>query len=45
MPTQRVKNFDDEQLQWAVQYAHCRDVKVYVTVNTLLLKIKNFLYY
>jgi putative protease len=29
------KNFDDEQLQWAVQYAHCRDVKVYVTVNTL----------
>lgn len=29
------KNFDDQQLQWAVGYAHCHDVKVYVTVNTL----------
>lgn len=29
------KNFDNQQLQWAVAYAHCHDVKVYVTVNTL----------
>ena len=29
------KNFDDEQLQWAIQYAHLYDVKIYVTVNTL----------
>ena len=29
------KNFDLDELQWAVQYAHLRDVKIYVTVNTL----------
>ena len=29
------KNFDHEQLKWAVEYAHLRDVKIYVTVNTL----------
>lgn len=29
------KNFDMDQLQWAVQYAHLRNVKIYVTVNTL----------
>ncbi len=29
------KNFDNDQLKWAVQYAHGRDVKIFVTVNTL----------
>lgn len=29
------KNFDHEQLKWAISYAHLRDVKIYVTVNTL----------
>lgn len=29
-------NFDDEDLAWAVRYAHLRDVKVYVTVNILV---------
>ena len=29
------KNFDNEQLKWAVEYAHLRDVKIYVTVNIL----------
>lgn len=29
------KNFDHEQLKWAVEYAHFRNVKIYVTVNTL----------
>lgn len=29
------KNFTNEQLEWAVSYAHLREVKVYVTVNTL----------
>lgn len=29
------KNFDDEQLEWAIHYAHLRNVKIYVTVNTL----------
>jgi len=29
------KNFDNEQLKWAVHYAHLREVKIYVTVNTL----------
>lgn len=29
------KNFDNEQLLWAVQYAHLRNVRIYVTVNTL----------
>lgn len=29
------KNFDFEQLKQATEYAHSRDVKVYITVNTL----------
>lgn len=29
------KNFDDTQIQWAIKYAHARNVKIYVTVNTL----------
>ena len=29
------KNFNDEDLQWAVSYAHLYGVKVYVTINTL----------
>lgn len=29
------KNFDNEQLLEAVKYAHLRNVKIYVTVNTL----------
>lgn len=29
------KNFDNEALKWAIKYAHLRDVKIYVTVNTL----------
>ena len=29
-------NFDEEQLTEAVKYAHLRNVKVYVTLNTLL---------
>ena len=29
------KNFNDEDLQWAVSYAHLYGVKVYVTLNTL----------
>ena len=28
-------NFSDEDLRWAVQYAHDRNVKIYVTCNTL----------
>lgn len=28
-------NFSDEELQEAIQYAHLRNVKIYVTVNTL----------
>ena len=30
-----VVNFSDEDLCWAVQYAHARGVKIYVTCNTL----------
>ncbi len=30
-------NFDDEELQRAVDYAHTRGVKVYLTLNTLVL--------
>lgn len=30
------KNFTDEQLSEAVEFCHIRDVKVYVTVNTLV---------
>ncbi|WP_099188642.1 DUF3656 domain-containing U32 family peptidase [Tepidibacter mesophilus] len=45
-------NFDTEEMKQAVEYAHIRDVKVYVTVNTLVkeseinyfLKYINFLY-
>ena len=29
------KNFDHEQMKWAVEYAHLHHVKIYVTVNTL----------
>ncbi|MDD1751951.1 MAG: DUF3656 domain-containing protein [Methanotrichaceae archaeon] len=29
-------NFDDPQLKQAIDYAHLRDVKVYVTANTLI---------
>ncbi len=28
-------NFNDEDLRWAVEYAHARGVKIYVTCNTL----------
>lgn len=46
------KNFNNEQLLWAIQYAHLRDVKIYVTVNILykddefdeLIKYIDFLY-
>jgi putative protease len=40
-------NFDTEELKEAVKYAHIRDVKVYVTVNTLIKEneINNFLKY
>ena len=31
-------NFDEEQLGEAVRYCHIHDVKVYVTVNTLILE-------
>ena len=30
-----VVNFDDEDMRWAVEYAHARGVKIYVTCNTL----------
>ena len=30
-----VVNFSDEDMRWAVRYAHARDVKIYVTCNTL----------
>lgn len=29
------KNFDFDDLVWAIEYAHLRQVKIYVTVNTL----------
>ena len=29
-------NFDDSELERAVEYAHLRGAKVYVTVNTLI---------
>ena len=29
-------NFDDDELRYAVDYAHLRDVKVYVALNTLI---------
>lgn len=33
---QYAHNFDYEELKLAVEYAHLRDVKVYVTVNILI---------
>lgn len=43
-------NFDDQQLEKAVKYAHQRNVKVYITVNNLLAdrelgEVKGFLLY
>lgn len=40
-------NFDNEQLNDAVMYAHIYNVKVYVTVNTLIYEaeVKAFLKY
>jgi len=32
---QLAENFDDSQMRAAIRYAHLRDTKVYVTVNTL----------
>ena len=29
-------NFTDEELIWAIKYAHLYGVKVYITVNTLI---------
>ena len=29
------KNFDNNQLKWAIEYAHLRNVRIFVTVNTL----------
>lgn len=45
-------NFDEEELKAAIKYAHLRDVKIYVTLNTLLndnelknaLKMADFYY-
>ncbi len=33
---QYAPNFDREELEWAIDYAHARGVKAYVTVNTLV---------
>lgn len=33
---QYASNFNREELHWAIDYAHARDVKAYVTVNTLI---------
>ncbi len=33
---QYASNFDGEELEWAIDYAHIRGVKAYVTVNTLI---------
>ena len=30
------KNFNDEELLWAIDFAHLHGKKVYLTVNTLL---------
>ena len=46
------KNFDKEELCWAAQYAHLRNVRIFVTVNTLyrdneiddLMQYINYLY-
>jgi len=29
-------NFDEEGLKWAVNFAHLRNVKIHVTVNTII---------
>lgn len=47
---QSASNFDNEELARAVEYAHIRGVKIYVTVNILLANHEleqalNFLYY
>ena len=34
------QNFDDEQMIEAIDYAHARDVRVYVAVNTLIKDIE-----
>ena len=41
------QNFDDEQMVQAIDYAHARDVRVYVAVNTLIkdIEIKSCLDY
>jgi putative protease len=33
---QYASNFDREELEWAIDHAHARGVKTYVTVNTLI---------
>ena len=33
---QNASNFNDDELKTAVEYAHTRDVKVYLTLNILL---------
>ena len=33
---QYASNFDREELEWAIDYAHARGVRAYVTVNTLI---------
>jgi len=32
------KNFDDERLAWAASYCHARGVKVYLTLNTIVME-------
>ena len=41
------QNFSKEELQQAISYAHLYDVKVYVTVNTMIYEeeVPNFLDY
>ncbi|MEG0829235.1 MAG: U32 family peptidase [Anaerovoracaceae bacterium] len=33
---EKADNFTKEELAWAIDYAHMREVKVYITINTLL---------
>ena len=33
-------NFDDEEVKKAIEYAHLRNVKVYITINTLLNELE-----
>ncbi len=33
-------NFSDEDIRWAVQYAHARGARIYVTCNTLPLEVE-----